>query len=137
MFLGRYRARRLIKRGGFAEVFEAVAVGENGFERRVALKRMLPALSQDASVRRAFLDEARIAARLSHPNIVGIVDFGLADGLPFQVLDFVDGSDLSLLAEQPVPPLIALQIAVEVARALEYAHGATDEEGVPLRIVPR
>lgn len=137
MKIDRYRVRRLIKRGGFAEVFEAVAEGENGFERPVAIKRLLPARARDETLRRTFFDEARIAGRLNHPGIVSILDFGMADDLPFQVLELVDGRDLSALAEPSVPPILAVHLVGEVARALEYAHAMADDAGQPLGIVHR
>ena len=69
-----------------AEVREWVVAGAGGLERRVAIKRILPEHAGDASFSRMFLDEARIASRLHHANVVAILDFGIADGIPFQVL---------------------------------------------------
>ncbi len=119
-------------------MFEAIAVGDNGFSREVAIKRLLQPLTRDGPLRRSFLDEARISSRLSHPNIVSILDFGVADGVPFQVLERVRGTDLgSLLARGPLPLPVAIHIVIEIARALEYAHSALDESGEPLGIVHR
>lgn len=110
------------------EVFEALALGEGGFERRVALKRILPELSSDPKVRGAFLDEARIASRFHHGNIVQVTDYGTLDGAEFLVMEFVDGvhggeaSRRSRLRGQGIPVGIALHVLSEVAHALAYLH---------------
>ena len=123
-----------------AEVFEAELAGELGFIRKVAIKRMLgEAASDDLSARR-FLDEARIASRLHHANIVSVIDVGLLDGLPFQVLELVDGIDAYRLQSRSggvLPLEVALIIANDVAHALDHAHGALDRAGLSLGIVHR
>lgn len=140
---GRYRIVSRLGKGGMAEVFEGVARGADGFERRVAIKRILDTAVEDETACRMFLDEARIASQLHHGNIVSVLDYGLADGLPFQVLEYVDGIDgsrlLSRAAEHeiPVPAAIALYLCTEVAHALAYAHDARDSDGEPLGIVHR
>jgi serine/threonine protein kinase len=139
----RYRAKCLVKRGGMAEVFEGQVQGEGGFERRVAIKRLLAQHILEESFLRGFIDEARIASQLHHANIVSIIDFGFADGLPFQVLEFVDGMDLRTIIQASrarriaIPPELALWIIAEVAHALEYAHGAHDADGQPMGIIHR
>jgi hypothetical protein len=123
-----------------AEVFEAEVVGELGFVRKVAIKRMLGDAAADSSAARRFLDEARIASRLHHANIVAVTDVGLLDDLPFQVLELVDGIDAQQLQHRAggVFPLdIALAMTADVAHALEHAHRATDEHGHLLGIVHR
>ncbi len=138
MDASRYRVVRRIGVGGMAEVLEAVAVGAAGFERRVALKRMLPHEGDAEREHRMFLDEARIASHLHHANIVAVLDYGLADGRPFQVLEYVDGIDVrALLARGPLPVELALHIALAVGHALDHAHGATDANGHALGIVHR
>lgn len=138
MDASRYRVVRRIGIGGMAEVLEAVAVGAAGFERRVALKRMLPHEGDAEREHRMFLDEARIASHLHHANIVAVLDYGLADGRPFQVLEYVDGIDVrGLLARGPLPIELALHITLAVGHALDHAHGATDAAGQPLGIVHR
>ena len=133
----RYRLRRRLGRGGMAEVFEAVAIGERGFARTVALKRMLPEIGRIHDD--GFLDEARIASHLHHANIVSVLDYGIADGLPFQVLELVDGIDLqhALALAGPLPPELALHVCTEVAHALAHAHDAHAPDGQPLGIVHR
>jgi serine/threonine protein kinase len=120
-----------------AEVFEAIAVGERGFERTVALKRMLPEIGRIHDD--GFLDEARIASHLHHANIVSVLDYGIADGLPFQVLELVEGLDLqsALALGKPLPPELALHVCTEVAYALAHAHEACAPDGQPLGIVHR
>jgi tRNA A-37 threonylcarbamoyl transferase component Bud32 len=123
-----------------AEVFEAELVGDLGFVRKVAIKRMLASAVADPSAARRFLDEARIASRLHHANVVAVVDLGLLDDLPFQVLEYVDGIDAQQLlarAGGALPLEIALVIAGGVAHALDHAHTAVDGEGLPLGIVHR
>ena len=133
----RYRLRRRLGRGGMAEVFEATAMGERGFERRVAVKRMLPEIGRIHD--NGFLDEARIASNLHHANIVSVLDYGIADGLPFQVLELVDGIDLqsALALGKPLPPELVLHVCTEVAYALSHAHEARAPDGQPLGIVHR
>lgn len=140
---GRYRATRVLGRGGMAEVLEGVIAGAGGFERRVAIKRILPEHAGDASFSRMFLDEARIASRLHHANVVAILDFGIADGIPFQVLELVEGIDASSLrkavtsAGNVFPVEVALHVCIEIAHALAHAHGACGDDGKPLGIVHR
>src|SRR5262249_37451310 len=99
-----------------AEVFEGVALGPGGFQRRVAIKRMRAENAADPSFGRMFLDEAHIASQLHHANIVAVLDFGVADGYPFQVMEFVDGVDAGRLlamgrdAGAPLPVPLALAI---------------------------
>ncbi len=139
----RYRVVRPIKRGGIAEVLEALVQGGHDFERRVVLKQLLPTYVKDEKVVHAFIDEARIVGQLNHPNIVAILDFGMLDDRPFQVLEHVDGVDLEELMKlararnERFPEAVALHVTVEVARALEYAHGAVDREGRPMGIIHR
>lgn len=141
--VGRYRLTRRLGQGGMAEVFEAVAEGEGGFRRRVALKRVLPQLAGDLSIARMFLDEARTTSHLHHANIVSVLDYGTADGSAFQVLEYVDGLDLDGLlrkAEErnvPLPVGLTLYLVLQVAHALDYAHDAKDETGSALGIVHR
>ena len=120
--LGKYRLVKVIGRGGMGEVWEGTLAGEHGFERRVAIKRMIGAHPEGFEQR--FLDEARIAARLHHANIVSVLDFGVEDGAPFQVLELIDGIDALRLYERaaPLPLDIALHLCIEVAHGLASAH---------------
>jgi serine/threonine-protein kinase len=123
-----------------AEVFEAELAGELGFSRKVAIKRMLGDAAADPGAAQRFLDEARIASKLHHANIVGVLDVGLLDDLPFQVLELVDGMNAQQLMARAgghLPLPIALILAGSVAHALDHAHSAHDDAGVPLGIVHR
>src|SRR5262245_23577326 len=128
----RHRMTRLIRRGSTSEVYEAVALGESGFERRVAIKLLLPEIALDASAAKRFEEEARIMSRLHHANIAAVIDYGVLEGRPFQVLEFVDGLDLASLVTRGesskirASPSIALFIAGELARAIDHAHTGVD-----------
>src|SRR5215471_2045019 len=125
-----------------AQVVEAVARGIDGFERRVAIKRLLPQHARDGERRRMFLEEARIGSRLHHGGIVPIFDYGLIDGSEFLAMEFVDGLDalraVSGAAEKlAMPEGIALHILAEVGHALAYIHDLRDDENRSLGIVHR
>lgn len=141
--LGRYELSKPIGRGGMAEVFEGYSIGDGGFRRRVAIKRLLPTGGAvDPAGLRAFLDEARICSVLHHRNIVSILDFGIIDGCPFQVMEYVDGLNALdamnrlVRAGDRISEAVALYICRSVALALAHAHEAADAGG-PLGIVHR
>src|SRR5690349_13501778 len=92
--LGRYRLLRRLAQGGMAEIFAARQIGPEGFERPAVIKRVLPTMASDAEFMKMFLDEARISASLSHPNIVQILDFGQADGSYFLAMEHLLGENL-------------------------------------------
>jgi serine/threonine-protein kinase len=125
-----------------AEVFVARREGLHGFQKRVALKRILPQFSSDSDFVWMFIEEARLAAQLEHPNIVQVFDFGtLGDDLVL-VMELVDGSNVSRLLrvgppEAPIPWDVALHIAYQTAQALDYAHHAVDDQGESLEFVHR
>jgi len=131
-----------------AEVWLARSRGAAGFEKRVVIKRVLPHLMEGSEAAALLIREAKIAARLSHPNIVQIFDLGEEEGGYFIAMEFVHGRDLaSALAFRPEPKSstnrpgldlpLRLWIVAEVAKALDYAHRRQDEEGRPLGIVHR
>ena len=126
-----------------AEVFLAIALGEEGFEKPVVIKRLLPQKAAKGRFLQMFLDEARILPSLQHGNIVQILDMGKMDGLPFLTLEYVDGMDLCTILERcdavgsPLPHGLAAYIASEVCRGLDYAHRKKDDQGRPLNIVHR
>src|SRR6185369_5963193 len=138
----RYRLVRTIASGGMAQVLEAVCQGMDGFERRVAIKRLLPQHLRDGGRRRMFFDEASIGSRLHHGGVVQIFDYGLIDGAAFIAMEFVDGVDtlraMSMSSdENAMPEAIALHVISEVAHALAYIHDVKDENGEALKIVHR
>lgn len=138
-----YLIERRLAAGGMAEVFVAKRMGPHGFEKRVALKRILPQFAIDADFVHMFIDEARLAARLSHANIVQVFDFGQHEGSFFIAMELIDGSNVNqllravALRDEAVPLDVALHITAEAALALSYAHALRDDEGEPLRIVHR
>lgn len=145
MRLGPYRIERRIASGGMAEVYVAHREAALGFERRVALKTILPQLASDPEFAAMFADEARLAARLEHPGIAQVFDFGETDGMLFLAMELVDGASVNRVLRAvtasrepaPVPLAVVLHVGIEVARALAYAHHARDHRGRPLSLVHR
>ncbi len=138
---GRYRLLRRLARGGMAEVFLARLHGAEGFERRVAIKRILPHLSDSEEFRAMFMDEARLAALLSHPNVVHIYDFGREGEHDYIAMEFVDGISLAQMihwaAKRPVSFEHAARIAADVCAGLHYAHHLVDGSGNAQELVHR
>jgi serine/threonine-protein kinase len=126
-----------------AEVYLARRAGPHGFQKVVAVKRILPQLAQDTDFVAMFVDEARVCARLAHPNIVQVFDFGEHDGELYMAMEYVDGTTAARLVRaaasrgEDVPLDAALYIALSVLRGLDYAHSARDDEGKPLDLVHR
>lgn len=124
--LGPYRIVKRLGIGGMAQTFEAVRYGPGEFSQRVCLKVVLPFFQSEPSFADLFKHEARLAARLRHTNIVGVIDFGEINGTLYMALQLVDGIDLeALLKSRDHKRLSPEQVALigrEVARALEHAH---------------
>ncbi len=141
--VGRYMLFGAIGAGGMATVHIGRRVGAGGFARLVAIKRLHPHLAEEREVVHAFLDEARIAARVTHPNVVSIHDVVLDGAEVLLVMEYVPGRSLSLLAAaerkegRSVPPAIAGAIAHDLLRGLQAAHDARDERGRPLGLIHR
>ncbi|MEZ4366505.1 MAG: serine/threonine-protein kinase [Kofleriaceae bacterium] len=141
--IGKYEVLDRIAVGGMAELLKARIVGDGGFEKLVAIKKILPHLSGDASYVEMFLDEARLTARLDHPNIVQVFELGTDADTPYIAMQYVDGLDvLGLLRECArtqirLPPHLAGFIARQILDALDFAHHAHDSSGRPLRVVHR
>ncbi len=139
--LGKYHVLERIAQGGMAEIYKAKTVGIAGFEKILALKRILPTFAREARFIRSFIDEARIAVTLNHRNIVQVFDFGKADGELYLAMELIEGVDLkSALAAASesavaMPPAVACCILGDVAAGLDYAHRKADAEGRPLGIV--
>jgi hypothetical protein len=139
--LGRYVVLDRVGHGGMGELY--VARDEASPEGRIlALKVLLPHLAHDPELVRMFLNEARYAALLSHPNIAAVHDMGLVDGEHFIAMELVDGPDLRVLMhrvarEGGLPLDVALSILVPIAAALHYAHERCDDHGRPLGLVHR
>lgn len=140
---GRYLLLKRIARGGMAEIFRAVAFGEEGFAKRVAIKRMLPALTEDPKFVDMFIAEAKLAAGLNHANIVQIHDFGCIEDRLYHTMEYVQGLNISEIVRemqdhgQPVPVGPACYITTEALYGLDHAHRQKDRQGQPLDIIHR
>lgn len=115
-----------------AEVFLASTMGAEGFQRRVAIKRVLPGYSDNAAFAQMFVAEARLSSQLVHPNIVSVVDFDRdAEGRLFLVMELVEGKDLdALVATGPLPVPVVIFVITEVLRGLGFAHDLPVGSGV-------
>ncbi len=126
-----------------AEVYFARRAGPHGFQKNVAVKRILPQLAADADFVAMFVDEARMCARLCHPNIVQVFDFGEQDDELYMAMEFVDGTTGAKLIRasatrgEDIPLEVSLHVALSVLRGLEYAHNARDDMGRLLYLVHR
>jgi serine/threonine protein kinase/CRP-like cAMP-binding protein len=138
---GRYQLIQPIARGGMAEILLARPL--SGARRHCAVKRILPAYSQDLKFVSMFIDEARITIGLQHPHIVRLDDFGQVDGTYFMAMEYVDGTDLAALLRvhvlrgEGLPPIVAAAIVRDVADGLAHAHALRDPHGQPLGVVHR
>jgi tRNA A-37 threonylcarbamoyl transferase component Bud32 len=137
---GKYQLLEKIATGGMAEVYRARAFGMAGFEKILVIKRVLDHMAQDQEFVEMFIDEARIAVQLQHVNIVQVFDLGQVDGHYFMAMEYVHGIDLSRLLSRsrnlgsfPIP--LALFIAGEMLKALQFAHHQIDEQGRLMQIV--
>ena len=141
--VGRYQIIDRLAVGGMAELFKATLTGDHGFEKLVAIKKILPHLATDKSFVEMFIDEARITAQLDHRHIVQVFELGTDADTPYIAMQYVDGLDvLALLrecarAQIRLPADFAALIARDVLDALDYAHNALDSSGRPLGIVHR
>ncbi len=140
----RYELLDRIGVGGMAEIFRGKAVAAGGFEKPVAIKRILPHLSQDRRFVELLIAEAKVLSLLKHRNIVQIFDVGLGDdGQYFLVMEFVDGKDLGAIQRaletrrRRIPFDLALHIGAEICEALEHAHTARAPDGKSMSLVHR
>lgn len=140
---GRYYLTDLLARGGMAELYRAKLFGASGFEKTIAVKKVLPQFSDDQNFLTMLSDEARLTVTLSHPNIVQLFDFGKIGNDYFIAMELVEGVDLKTLLTrmqergQKIPVAIACYIMEEVCRGLQHAHTMKDGGGKPLEIVHR
>jgi eukaryotic-like serine/threonine-protein kinase len=142
LVLGRYEFLLPIAKGGMAAVWAARAKGARGFQKIVAVKTILPALSDNTEFESMFLDEARTAARIRHPNVVEIIDLGEQDDVLYLVMEWIDGEPLVALIRaaakgSPIPIPIAVKMMADAAQGLHAAHQLKDEEGKLLGVVHR
>ena len=141
--LGKYQLLKKIAVGGMAEIWVARSAGISGVEQVCVVKRILPELATNADFVRMFLDEARIAATLNHPNLAQMYDVGEANGRPFIAMEYLHGEDVRSVrkALRPtrgrMPVEHALNVIMGVAAGLHYAHEKVGFDGRPLNVVHR
>jgi serine/threonine protein kinase len=138
---GRYILLRRISRGGMGEIYLGKLGEIQGFEKPIIIKKILPDLAQDTDFIQRFIEEAQIAIKLSHGNIVQVYEVGMVDNEYFLALQYVEGQDLRSLInrcrerKERLPPDLCLLIVREIANGLAYAHRKTDETGQHLDLV--
>jgi hypothetical protein len=139
----RYRILERIAVGGMGEVFVARQHGIGGFRRSVVIKRLLPTSEGDDDAHKRLFDEARVAAALSHENVVQVFEAGALEGAPFLAMEYVHGENLGTLrtraakAGADIPVLVAARVVLDTCRGLHHAHDAHDSTGKALNIVHR
>jgi serine/threonine protein kinase len=140
---GKYFLLERISVGGMAEVFRSKAFGVEGFERLVAVKRILPTIAEDKEFIRMFIEEAKLAVQLNHANIAQIFDLGVVDGSYYIALEHVHGRDLRGICDrcrqdgEAMPIAQACFIAMKVCEGLDYAHNKRDQSGRELGLIHR
>src|SRR5262245_58962385 len=140
---GAYTVLEPLGAGGMAQVHLAEWHPTGGTKRHVALKRLFPHVAQNDELVAMFIDEARLARYLKHPNIAYVYEFGRIAGTYFISFEFVQGPTVQQLARHcdanvgyiPIP--VVLEIGVQLCDALHHAHNLCDEDGLPLGIVHR
>ncbi|MEZ4405409.1 MAG: protein kinase [Polyangiales bacterium] len=141
--VGRYELIAPLGKGGMAGVYLARHVGSAGFERLAAVKLMHRNLTADEDFVTMFLDEARVAARLHHPNVVAIIDLGAEDGELYMVMDYVEGDTLAAVQRtainlhRAVPLGIVLRVTLDALAGLDAAHELKGPDGAPLHLIHR
>jgi len=140
---GQYVLLEKIATGGMAEVWKARMRGVEGFQKIVAIKKILPHLSDNQDFIEMFIDEAKLAAQLNHNNIIHIYDLGKIQSSYYIAMEYIDGSDLKAILKKagerdhPMSVELALFIASKIAAALDYAHRKHDFEGKEMGLVHR
>lgn len=140
---GNYFLVEKIAVGGMAELFKAQQRGVQGFQKIVAIKRILPHLVDNEDFATMFIDEAKLAAQLTHPNIVQIFDLGKAGSSYYIAMEYVNGRDLRTLLRKakeygkPFPEAVAAFVTMKVASALDYAHRKRGFDDRELKLVHR
>jgi serine/threonine-protein kinase len=141
--LDEYTLVARLGQGGMAEIYLAVHHGLSGFRKLVVIKRLLPHMADRPEVVEMFLDEARLAARLSHPNVVATTKIGTSGGHYFLAMDFIDGLPLNRVLvraqdhSRRLAPEVVAKIVSDALAGLHYAHDAADFDGTPLGVVHR
>jgi len=140
---GKYLLLHKVAVGGMAEIYLAKQLGMAGFEKIVVIKRIQPAFANDPDFVEMFLDEARLVAQLSHPNIAQVFDLDRVGDIVYIAMEYVSGQDLHRLLKHcqknniDLPPAVILRILIGACDGLHYAHTLKDSKGQPLNIVHR
>jgi serine/threonine protein kinase len=140
---GEYQLLKKLASGGMATIYLARQAGIEGFEKLLVVKRILPHLAENEEFVKMFLDEARIAARLNHPNIVQIFNLGAQGDTFFIAMEYIHGEDVRRVFKRgdadgkPIPVPLICRIVMDAAAGLDYAHAKLDAGGKPLGIVHR
>ncbi len=143
MRLGKYTLLQKIATGGMAEIFLARQDGPAGFQKILVIKRILPHFAHDERFVTMFLNEARLAALLNHPNVVSIFDLGEEDGSYYLAMEHIHGRSLDQILDRcqalgrRVPLALCARIVADAAQGLHYAHGFAAPDGTPLNLVHR
>jgi serine/threonine-protein kinase len=143
MVLGRYELLLPIAQGGMATVWAARQRGSRGFQKTVAIKTMLPTLSEDPQFEQMFLDEAALAAKIHHPHVCEILDLGEQDEILYIVMEWIDGEALSVIHkaarknQTQLPIRLVLRMLTQACSGLHAAHELRDENDIPLQLVHR
>jgi serine/threonine-protein kinase len=140
--IGKYQLIANLGHGGMADVFLSVVHGPVGFNKLTVVKRLRPSLAEEPEFLAMFLDEARLAARLNHPNVVQTNEVGVADGMYFIAMEYLDGQPLNRILHRgakhgdlPRGPL--LRIVADALAGLHHAHELQDYDGTPISVVHR
>ncbi|MBN2724232.1 MAG: serine/threonine protein kinase [Deltaproteobacteria bacterium] len=140
---GKYYLLERVNVGGMAEVFKAKQFGSDGFEKIVAIKRILPNIAEDEEFIMMFRDEAMISVQLTHPNIAQITDLNKVDDVYYIAMEYVHGKDVRTIFERcradrnPMTLAQSCFIVMKVCEALDYAHNKKDAKGIEIGIVHR
>jgi serine/threonine-protein kinase len=140
---GKYQLFASLGRGGMADVFLAVARGPMGFNKLAVVKRLRAQLADDPSFRTMFLDEARLAARLNHPNVVHTYEVGEQDSIYFIAMEYLEGQALNKVISEAVKTnkvfdeVVCARIVSDALSGLHHAHDLKDYDGRPLQIIHR
>ncbi len=140
---GKYILMDKVATGGMAELYRAKMIGAKGFEKLIAIKKILPHLTSEESLIKSFIDEAKLAAFLQHPNIIQIYDFGSTEGTYFLAMEYLFGKDMKFIIKKSemTDKLIclddALLITIQICNGLFYAHNLKNFQGESLNIIHR
>jgi serine/threonine-protein kinase len=141
--VGKYHLLASLGRGGMADVFLATAGGPHGFSKLAVIKRLRTHLTEDAAVLGMFLDEARLAARLNHPNVIHTYEVGEHEGRYFIVMEYLDGQPLNRIVHRAVTrsgmlsSSIVVRVVIDALTGLHYAHELRDYDDAPIHLVHR